>query len=176
MGRGLEAAAAMGQVRTMIRSYAIHDPDPAVVFGKVDRYFAAFDLEQLVTVLYFLADPATGQVDVGNAGHLPPLLVDGDGARVVPTDVGLPFGVDLAERATSSVTLAPGATLIAITDGLVERRDADIDVGMQLVLDTARRAAPARAVTLLRRIVDETGIHQDHDDDVTALVLKRTSG
>jgi serine phosphatase RsbU (regulator of sigma subunit)/anti-sigma regulatory factor (Ser/Thr protein kinase) len=173
MGRGLEAAAAMGQVRTMIRSYAIDDPDPAVVFGKVDSYFAAFDLEQLVTVLYFLADPTTGTVEVGNAGHLPPLLVDANGSREVSTTVGPPFGVDATGRTSCSITLAPGDALVAITDGLVERRDADIDIGIQLVLEAARRARPASAATLLQRVIEGAGDHRDHDDDVTALVLHR---
>jgi serine phosphatase RsbU (regulator of sigma subunit)/anti-sigma regulatory factor (Ser/Thr protein kinase) len=176
MGRGLEAAAAMGQVRTMIRSYAIDDPDPAAVFGKVDRYFAAFELEQLVTVLYFVADPVTGRVDIGNAGHLPPLLVNANGARAVPTMVGLPFGVDIAERAGSTLVLEPGDALIAVTDGLVERRDIDIDVGIESVLEAARRAAPADAATLLQAALGAPGAHGDHDDDVTALVLQHTPG
>jgi serine phosphatase RsbU (regulator of sigma subunit) len=173
MGRGLEAAAAMGQVRTMIRSYAVDDPDPVAVLGKVDTYFAAFDLEQLVTVLYFLADPETGDVEIGNAGHLPPLVVDADGARTVPTIVGPPFGVDPAERRSTTFSLAPGAALVAITDGLVERRDADIDDGVELVLAAARKAGPVGATTLLHRIVGAVDATSSHDDDVTALVLHR---
>ncbi len=175
MGRGLDAAAAMGQVRTMIRSYAIDDPDPAAVFAKVDVYFATFDLEQLVTVLYFLAEPTTGLVQIGNAGHLPPLLVSKDGTRAVPTLVGPPFGVGTTDRTAVSVTLERGAALIALTDGLVERRNADIDVGLRLVLDAAQNAAPTDAASLLERVIDAAGIHRDHDDDVTALVLQRTT-
>lgn len=173
MGRGLEAAAAMGQVRTMIRSYAVDDSDPAAVFRKVDSYFAAFDLEQLVTVLYFLVEPTTGRITIGNAGHLPPLLVDANGARLVRTIVGPPFGVGLPDRQTVTVTLAPGASLIAVTDGLVERRDADIDTGIQLVLEAAGDAAPATAAKLLHRITNAAAAGHDHDDDVTALVLQR---
>jgi serine phosphatase RsbU (regulator of sigma subunit) len=172
MGRGLEAAAAMGQIRTLIRAYAIDDPDPTVVFGRVDALFAAFELEQLVTVLFFLADPATGRVEIGNAGHLPPLLVDERGGRTVETVVDPPFGVDTRRRSSVSFTLAPGAALVAITDGLVERRDADIDVGMQLVLD-AIGSTPTGAARLLQRIVAVAGGPRDHDDDVTALVLRR---
>ncbi len=174
MGRGLEAAAAMGQVRTLIRAYAIDDPDPAVVFGRVDRFFAAFALEQLVTALFFLADPVTGRVEIGNAGHLPPLLVDPDGSRAVETVVDPPFGVATRPRSAVSLTLAEGDALVAITDGLVERRDADIDAGIQLVLDAVRRPAVSSAASLLRRVVG-CGAPADHDDDVTALVLRRTS-
>jgi serine phosphatase RsbU (regulator of sigma subunit) len=174
MGRGLEAAAAMGQVRTMIRSYAVVDPTPTAVLAKVDGYFAAFDLEQLVTVLYFLADPLTGIVEIGNAGHLPPLLVDAGRATTVSTIVGPPFGVGLVPRTTTTMTLAPGASLIAITDGLVERRDADIDEGVRTVLAAAGRAAPADAGTLLQRIIQAAGVSHVHDDDVTALVLQRS--
>lgn len=171
MGRGLEAAAAMGQVRTMLRSYAIDNAEPAAVFAKVDRYFVAFDVEQLVTVLYVLGDPATGKLSIGNAGHLPPLLVDASGCQVVPTAVGPPFGVGTVDRVAVDLTLEPGAALLAVTDGLVERRDADIDVGMERIRAAAGQEAPADAETLLRRVVTAAGVDRKHDDDVTALVL-----
>jgi hypothetical protein len=100
----------------------------------------------------------------------------------VETVVDPPFGVDAPQRSSVTFTLAPGAALVAITDGLVERRDADIDVGIQLVLDAAGNS-PTGANRLLQRIVAGAGSgsssgpgpdsEQEHDDDVTALVLRR---
>src|SRR5262249_29197693 len=76
MGRGVAAAAAMAEIRSVIRAYAIDDPDPVAVFTRVDQFFETLQTEQLVTVLYFLYDATTGSLTIANAGHLPPVLVD----------------------------------------------------------------------------------------------------
>jgi serine phosphatase RsbU (regulator of sigma subunit) len=173
MGRGLAAAAAMAEIRTIIRSYAIDDPSPSAVFGKVDAYFEEFEVAQLVTVLYCLVDLRTGGVEIGNAGHLPPILVDGTGGRTLPTVVGPPFGVQPAVREAVTHSLEPGAALVLITDGLVERRGEDIDVGLQRALNAAAQGPASDAVTLQRRLVAAGGAGTQHDDDVTVLTLLR---
>jgi hypothetical protein len=174
MGRGVEAAAAMAQVRTMIRAYAIDDPDPSIVFGKVDAYFETVGLAQFVTALYLLIDPATGIAQLANAGHLPPLLVDRFGARMVPSPVGTPFGIGDARRTSTTFTIVPGAAVVAVTDGLVERRGEDIDVGLSRLTDAASGAgASSDASVLLQRVIAAAGDTQLSDDDVTVLVLRR---
>ena len=75
MGRGLDAAASMAQVRSTVRAYAVEDPDPVTVFRRVDAFFAATRLDQLVTMVYLLIDPSAGTVQLASAGHLPPLMV-----------------------------------------------------------------------------------------------------
>src|SRR6185437_2174671 len=75
MGRGVQAAASMAEIRSAIRAYAVDNPDPNVVLRRVDSYFEAFGLEQLVTVLYLLVDRGSDVVQIASAGHLPPLLV-----------------------------------------------------------------------------------------------------
>jgi serine phosphatase RsbU (regulator of sigma subunit)/anti-sigma regulatory factor (Ser/Thr protein kinase) len=173
MGRGVEAAAAMAQIRTMIRAYAIVDPDPAVVFDRVDRFFDHSGMSQLVTVLYFLIDTSNGTIDVGNAGHLPPILVDGSGSRTVSTTVGTPFGVGSVGRENSRITLSPQSTLLVLTDGLVERRGEDIDEGIERVLQVTATAHNVRPVALLHRLL-QSGIRSSlQDDDVTVLALRR---
>ena len=173
MGRGLAAAAAMAEIRTIIRSYAIDDPSPIAVFGKVDAYLEEFRVAQLVTVLYCLVDLKTGSVEIGNAGHLPPILVDGTGGRTLPTVVGPPFGVQPGVREAVTHSLAPGAALVLITDGLVERRGEDIDVGLQRALDAVAQGPAPDAATLQRRIVAAGGAGTEHDDDVTVLAVLR---
>jgi anti-sigma regulatory factor (Ser/Thr protein kinase) len=173
MGRGVEAAAAMAQMRTMIRAYAIDDPSPVAVFRKVDAYFDEFDVAQLVTVLYCLVDRDTGVIEIGNAGHLPPILVDAAGSRTLTTIVGTPFGVQDGGRKAISHTLAPGAALAIITDGLVERRGEDIDEGIQRALTATAERPPPDAATLLRQLLNAGSTETQHDDDVTVLVLRR---
>ena len=173
MGRGVEAAAAMAQIRSTLRAYAVDDPDPAVVFHKVDAFFEALDVSQLVTVLYFLVDPGVGTVQVANAGHPPPLVTTGASCRAMETVVGLPFGVRPDERAFTTVELSNGDALVAITDGLVERRGEDIDDGIAALVaalcDTQDWSAPA----ILDHVVTTAAAERQHDDDVTVLVLRR---
>ena len=69
MGRGVEAAAAMAQMRATVRSYVAIDPTPENVMGKLDTMFAMYDYGQLVTLVYVLADPARDELRIVNAGH-----------------------------------------------------------------------------------------------------------
>lgn len=175
MGRGLPAAAAMAEVRTMIRAYAVVDPAPAAVLRKLDVYFHAFDLAQLVTVVYCLIEPPSGEITVANAGHLPPVIIDAAGSRALPTTGGTPLGVDAGPREVTTITLEPGAALVAFTDGLVERRREDIDLGLQRLLDATANAANTSAKAILGRALraGTAGAQAIHDDDVTVLVLRR---
>ena len=173
MGRGLEAAASMAQIRSTIRAYAIEDPDPISVFRRVDEYFEMLELPQLVTAVYLLVEPGTGEVVIASAGHLPPLLIDVGGNRVLPTLGGTPFGVGGSERRALTVQLPQGAALVAITDGLVERRGEDIDEGVDRILQAAGPTWQHDAQKLLKRIVSAAAAQRTHDDDVTVLVLRR---
>ena len=171
MGRGIRAAAAMAQVRSVLRAYAVDDPAPETVFRRVDRYFGAVRLEQFVTALYLLVDPAAGSVQAVSAGHLPPLLVDGVGVRPISTPAGLPLGVAPSTRGVARAQIPPGGSLVAFTDGLVERRGEDIDDGIARVAGRLRPGADAQG--LLDDVVGAAAAQRSHDDDVTVLVLGR---
>ena len=173
MGRGLDAAAAMAQIRSTIRAYAVDDPTPDVVFDRVDVFFEVLDLAQLVTAIYFLLDPDNDAVHIVSAGHLPPLLVDADGSRLCGTAGGTPFGVGRFGREVQSVELRSGSALIAITDGLVERRGEDIDAGVNRLLEATEGAGGWSAQQILDHIVRVAAAERTHDDDVTVVVLRR---
>jgi serine phosphatase RsbU (regulator of sigma subunit)/anti-sigma regulatory factor (Ser/Thr protein kinase) len=173
MGRGLEAAAAMAQIRSTIRAYAIDNPNPAVVFSRVDGFFRTLELDQLVTAVYLLVDPSGNSVQIASAGHLPPILVGPEGCEVVDVSGGLPFGVVADERRVATVDLMPGAAIVAITDGLVERRGEDIDLGMARLLAGCHAASGLNAAQLLSLVVTSASAESMHDDDVTVLVLRR---
>ena len=77
MGKGLTAAAGMGRVRNALRALALTDPRPAAVLGGLDRLFSATEQEeQVTTVAYLVIDPETGEGVLGNAGHLPALVLE----------------------------------------------------------------------------------------------------
>jgi serine phosphatase RsbU (regulator of sigma subunit) len=127
MGRGVGAAAAMAQMRAAIRAYAAVDPSPEVVLAKLDRMFAGYQSEQLVTLSYLLADPARDDLLVGYAGHLPPLLLHRDGTCTqMPFADGAPLGAPTpGPRHHRVVKFRAGETIVAFTDGLIERRGED---------------------------------------------------
>ena len=131
MGRGVAAAAAMAEMRAAIRAFASIDPDPAFVLHKLDQMVGAYGSDQLVTLVYVLADADRGQLLVGNAGHHP--------RRCSGRRVGRAAAVR-RRAATGDARRRPGAgdrpfgvgdTLLAFTDGLIERRDEDIDTGLE---------------------------------------------
>jgi serine phosphatase RsbU (regulator of sigma subunit)/anti-sigma regulatory factor (Ser/Thr protein kinase) len=130
MGRGLRAAAVMGQLRTAVRTLAMSDPPPSDLLTQLDSIVAGLGADQIVTCVYGVYDPARGTLTLANAGHLPPLLVlDGrchplEGVSAVPLGVG---GVEFTER---EVPMPRGALLALYTDGLVERRDGDLEAAV----------------------------------------------
>ena len=72
MGRGVDAAAAMSQVRAALRAIIAVDPDPATVMSRLDLLFERFPTEQLVSLVYAVADPARGELEMTSAGHPAP--------------------------------------------------------------------------------------------------------
>ena len=130
VGNGLPAAIVMGRLRSALRAYALESPDPTYVLGKLDRKAGHFEAHSMATVAYAVIDLATDRMDLALAGHLPPLLVlPGQDACFVDVPVGPPIGYNLAVtgRRGASTDVPPGALIALYTDGLVERRDVDLD-------------------------------------------------
>lgn len=177
MGKGLTAAAGMGRVRNALRALALTDPRPAAVLTGLDRLFSATERdEQVATVAYLVIDPDTGEGLLGNAGHLPPLvLAPGEPPRLDATAVGTPLGWP-SPRRQHVFALPPGATAVLYSDGLVENRRRGLDTGLDAL---ARIAASAPESTrrcperFLTHLVEAMLSGYEQDDDVTVLVLRR---
>jgi serine phosphatase RsbU (regulator of sigma subunit) len=173
MGRGVHAAAAMAQMRAAVRAYAAVDPTPATVMENLDRMFDQFPSDQLVTLVYLVADPAKEELVVTNAGHPPPVLLRADGStEQLPFADGVPLGTFPAGRKQSAVPFCAGDTLLAFTDGLIERRAEDIDAGQERLLAALGVLADPDLSRALSRVVDEVR-DPTRDDDVAALVARR---
>jgi serine phosphatase RsbU (regulator of sigma subunit) len=173
MGRGVHAAAAMAQMRAAVRAYAAVDPTPATVMENLDRMFDQYPSDQLVTLVYLVADPARGELVVTNAGHPPPVLLRADGStEQLPFADGVPLGTLPSGRRQSVVPFHAGDVLLAYTDGLIERRDEDIDVGQDRLVDALGTLREPDLSPALNRVVDEVR-DPTRDDDVAALVARR---
>ena len=136
-GHGIQAATVMGQLRTAVRAYVLDGYGPAAVTRRLDRFIDDLDSECYATCCYLVCDPADGTVRWCNAGHPQPAARAPDGtAWFLDGGVAPPLGVigssPLSERRER---LQPGSTLLLYTDGLVERREEPIDVGMWRLAD-----------------------------------------
>ncbi|MFH9672876.1 SpoIIE family protein phosphatase [Streptomyces sp. NPDC017405] len=172
MGRGVRAAAVMGQLRTAVRAYARLDLPPHEVLQLLDGLAAEIDANQIATCVYAVHDPNEGRLVYASAGHLPILVRDENGT-VSRTDepTGPPLGTGGWIHSSGSIALGPGATAVLYTDGLVERRDADLDEGIA-ALEGALAGATGTPQVVCDRLVRSAGVTADHDDDVAVLVLQ----
>lgn len=172
MGRGVRAAAVMGQLRTAVRAYARLDLPPHEVLQLLDGLAAEIDASQIATCVYAVHDPSEGRLNYASAGHLPILVRDADGAvHSTAEPTGPPLGTGGWLHTSGSVPLEPGATAVLYTDGLVERRDADIDEGIA-ALEHAFAGATGSPQVICDRMLRAMRITAEHDDDVAVLVFQ----
>jgi serine phosphatase RsbU (regulator of sigma subunit) len=174
MGRGVSAAAAMAQMRSAVRAYVAVDPAPEHVMTNLDRMFAQYPSEQLVTLVYLLLDPARDELVVANAGHPPPVLLRADlSTEQLPLADGCPLGAVPQGRGRVTVPFRAQDTVLAFTDGLIERRGEDITTGQERVVQAVSRLHTGDLSTALDEVVDLLR-DPSRDDDVAALAARRT--
>jgi serine phosphatase RsbU (regulator of sigma subunit) len=176
VGRGLPAAAVMGQLRSAIRALLLESHSPAHVLGALDRFAALVPGAVCSTVFCAVVDPAAGTLRYSSAGHVPAIVVDPDGASRMLTAAGsLPLAVvDELVRPERDVALAPGSTLLLYTDGLVERRDEDLDEGMGRAVTAVVEGRHLTPDALAELLTDQ--LLSDAPDDDVAFLLYRSPG
>lgn len=179
MGKGVRAASVMGQVRNALRGLVHADAAPDRVLSWLDSVVGQLGSdEELVTMVYGLFDASSGQFEWCSAGHMPPLLINrGTAAYVVGGD-SLPLGL-AGERDVGRLVLEPDQALLLFSDGLVESRARPLVDGLDELAARAGALAAADASgdidsfrdRLVASMIEPTG-----NDDVTALVLRRSAG
>jgi PAS domain S-box-containing protein len=175
VGRGLQAASAMGQLRSAVRALAAARLSPADILTHLDAFVEQIPAAQYATLAYVEVDPGTGRACFASAGHLPALLVGGSDAPCwVMEGRSQPLGVAFpgAAREQAAVELPPGQGFLLYTDGLVERRGEAIDAGLERLSAAVRAQGaphPSALVGHLAAALAEEGA----DDDVCLLCLVR---
>jgi sigma-B regulation protein RsbU (phosphoserine phosphatase) len=170
-GSGLAAAVIMGRIRSALRAYVLETPDPGSVLRLLDRNVQYFDPDAMATVLYGLYTPETGEFTFSCAGHLPPVLAAPGGrpAGMLPVQPDPPIGAtDDPERRSATAVIPPGALLCCFTDGLVERRDEAIDLGIGRVAATLHQ--------LITDGVSHGGMQVPLAEDACAAVMRNLVG
>lgn len=120
-GKGTAAALLMSATRGMLRSLALTCQSPAEVLTKLNHLMVEdFPSGRFVTLIFAVLDPAARTLKFASAGHLPPLLVDDEGARFLPTESGIPLGLAKSAFSDTQVLLREGARVVFYSDGITE--------------------------------------------------------
>jgi serine/threonine-protein kinase RsbW len=173
VGRGIEAATTMGQLRSAVRALASASEGPARLIEGLDRFVERVEQARMATVAYAEIDLTTGDLTYSCAGHLPPLLHEPTGgpdylmqARSAP--LGSRAGD--TKRTEHRQRLRAGSRLLLYTDGLIERRSRGLDKGFEVLARefSRRRDAPLQGLTAG---LADTLVGRDHADDVCLLCL-----
>ncbi|NLU71489.1 SpoIIE family protein phosphatase [Streptomyces sp. HNM0575] len=147
VGHGLHAAATMGRLRTAERNFSSLDLPPEELLGHLDELVTRIDQDAIAagdettivgaTCLYAVYDSVSRSCFIARAGHPAPALVNPDGSvEFVDVPSGLPLGIGGLPYESAELRLPEGSTLVLFTDGLVERRDQDIDTGLRMLRET----------------------------------------
>lgn len=177
MGHDLAAAAAMGQLRSVLRSYAYEGSSPSVVLDRLDRLVQGFEMAQVATAIFgrLVLDEDGATLLFSNAGHLPPVIRYPDGG-VQRVDRGTSPLIGVLppggwRRSEAAVALPTGSLLVLYTDGLVENRSRDYDTGVdQLCAALAATDPHASPEETCEAIVAAMG--QTWEDDVALLIVR----
>jgi PAS domain S-box-containing protein len=141
VGHNVTAASVMGQVRNLLRGYAVDKGDPAAVLAATDAALARLLPDALATAVYAVLDPASGQLVYACAGHPPPVCVTRSG-RVGYLDAGSGTMLGVGGGFTAGRRrIGPGSTVLFYTDGLIEDRHRDLGEGLTRLADVMRLGA-----------------------------------
>lgn len=173
VGHGLDAAARMGQLRSAGRALLLEGAGPAAALDGLDRFAATLPGAEFATVVCAVVDEAAMTLTYAAAGHLPPVLVGAggdtrwlDGGRSPSLVLGSP------PRTESVTTVQNGDMVVLYTDGLVERRDEALPVGLERLrelvgVDAGAVTPDGLADALLTALVPRGGA-----DDVAVVVYQ----
>ncbi|HEV7211603.1 MAG TPA: SpoIIE family protein phosphatase [Blastococcus sp.] len=181
MGHDIDAAAAMGQVKTLVRGIAYdRQEEPAGVLRRADHALVGLQVPAMATALVCRVEQDDGALAAGerrlrwaSAGHPEPMLMNPDGTVVdLPSPIGPPLGIGWrGPRADGAAVLPEGGTLVLFTDGLFERRGVPLDEGREQVRDFLFRSAGLALPELCDRLLQEL-VGDDAEDDVAVLAVR----
>jgi PAS domain S-box-containing protein len=177
VGHGLEAAATMGRLRTALAALAPRADGPARMLSELDEFTRGPDGTDYATACCAVLNTATGELRYASAGHLPMLLVSPRGATQWLTGGHSTALCRVAARSARSEArefLDPGSVVLAYSDGLVERRNEPIDVGLARLEQLARRAWADGDEVLCDRLVAGMSEGTRPQDDTVVVSLRWT--
>src|SRR4051794_3259903 len=172
VGRGIAAAALMGQLRNAFRVYAQEYDRPSDILDRMNVLLDQVSPGQMATAVVLVFDPSTDRLCFAAAGHPPPVILRADGtAAFLERSPSVPLGVlPYGRYRVFDGTLEPGAGVLLYTDGLVERRDLPLSDGLERLRE-AMATAPRGADALCEHVLATVLPNGPPGDDVALLAL-----
>lgn len=174
VGRGLPAAAVMGQLRSAAQALLLRDPTPAQALSDLDRFARRLPSAKCTTVFCAVIDLTSSTVRYSSAGHPPPVLVDRTGAHVLDRGQSVPLAATetVWSRPEAEAKLLPGATLLLYTDGLIERRRESLGVGIERASTALNRYRHHHPDYVADHLMTDLAPPSGFDDDVAVLLYR----
>ncbi|HTU88321.1 MAG TPA: SpoIIE family protein phosphatase [Solirubrobacteraceae bacterium] len=173
VGHGVPAASLMGRLRTALHAYAIESYGPGRTLELVDRFVHSLNEPAMATAAYAVFDPYSSTVQYAAAGHLPPVVISADGARVVDVTPAPPLGAFPYGRCPEhEFPVDSGEIVFLYTDGLVERRGTPLSDGIEALAEAVRGASSPEEACLaaVADLVPVEGLR----DDVAIVALQNS--
>ncbi|MFJ7152494.1 SpoIIE family protein phosphatase [Streptomyces sp. NPDC100445] len=174
VGRGVEAASVMGQLRSACRALMLREESPAGTLMALDQFAASVPGALCTTVFCGILDPGTGELTYSSAGHPPGILAHPDGTtRLLDQGRSLPLAVRPGRRRPEARhTLPARATLLLYTDGLVERRRRSLSSGIDQASEAVQKGRHAPVDDLATEVMSRLAPAGGYDDDVALLLYR----
>ncbi|SRX93057.1 PAS sensor protein [Micromonospora aurantiaca ATCC] [Mycobacterium shimoidei] len=175
VGRGLSAAAVMGQLRSSARALLLTGVEPAMLLEQLDAAAQRIPDAFCATVFLAILNTESGELRYSSAGHPPAVLAAPQGdATLLTQSQSVPLAVQRrGRRPQASAVMVPGSTLMLYTDGLVERRDTSIDDGISRVAQVVVKGSNLSADEVADAALAEMAPPNGYDDDVAIVVYRR---
>ncbi len=173
VGKGVQAAATMAQLRNGLRAYSLDRMKPSSTLARLNRLVGEVVETAFATVVYAVIDPETRMCRYTSAGHPPAVAAFPDGrVELLEGGRGLPLGAQADTRYSQAVVELPvGTVLVLYTDGLVERRDRSIDVGLDELL-RAVGEGPREPEQLVEHVLARMIGDGERGDDIALLAVR----
>ena len=173
VGKGVQAAAMMGQLRNALRAFAFEYDDPHTVVSRLDKLVEGMMDSAFATLVYLVVDPRQRRARYVVAGHPPPLIRSPDGTTsFLEEGRSLPIGVDASlEFESGEVLLQQGSTILLYTDGLVERRGTPLDEGLRRLAESAA-ASEDDPEELVESVLGALIGDNERPDDIAVLAIR----
>jgi Stage II sporulation protein E (SpoIIE) len=174
-GHGVRAAVTMGRLRTAIHTLAMLELPPAESLQQLNELMQELGTREphFATCVYAIFDAVAGTCEVASAGHLPPLLVHPDGSNeLLDVSPAPPLGVGTGPIQSRTLPVEDGSLLVLYTDGLVEKRTQDIDVGINRLRDIFTAGTVELPLEDLCRAT-LAGVYADQQRDDIAVLIAR---
>ncbi|MBT2489437.1 SpoIIE family protein phosphatase [Streptomyces sp. ISL-96] len=174
VGHGLDAATVMGMLRSALSAASRTVTSPAHALEVLGMYARAVEGALAATAVTALIDTRSRLIIYSSAGHLPPVILHADGSHELldqATDPPLGARPEHVPRPQASTAYRPGDSLVLYTDGLIERRDEDIDISLTRLTDALAVHAGLSPPDLADALLDHLAVSRGARDDIALLVV-----